>query len=126
MMKDHIKCTDFLLSLDDCNVNYPDDNGQTLLTQTARKLKLNKKMKERVVYLVNEKGADVKTVDTNGWTPVRMCILYVFMSTSQLYTNLSKQIQLNLGNPFLPFSASSSCCELYLCFHWIRKFVFSL
>lgn len=69
-MKDHPKCTDFLLSLDDCDVNFPDDNGQTLLSQTTGKLKISKKMKERVEYLVNEKGADVKTTDAHGWTPV--------------------------------------------------------
>jgi hypothetical protein len=74
MLKDHIKCTDYLLNLDSCDVNVPDDNGQTLLSQTISKLKVNDTLLSRVKYLVEEKGADVQTKDIHDWTPVRFVI----------------------------------------------------
>lgn len=71
MLKDHIKCTDYLLDLDSCDVNVPDDNGQTLLSQTISKLKVSETLLARVKYLIGEKGAHVKTTDIQNWTPVR-------------------------------------------------------
>ena len=72
MMKDHMSCADYLLSLDNVDVNFPDDCGRTLLCQKLHCCKLNESLLEKATYLVEKKGADVNKVDIDEWTPVSL------------------------------------------------------
>lgn len=70
LMKDQMPCADYLLSLDNVDVNFPDDCGRTLLCQKLRCSALNKALVEKITYLVEKKGADVNKADVEQWTPV--------------------------------------------------------
>ncbi|XP_073244839.1 poly [ADP-ribose] polymerase tankyrase-like isoform X3 [Porites lutea] len=70
LMKDQMPCADYLLSLDNVDVNFPDDCGRTLLCQKLRCSALNKALVEKITYLVEKKGADVNKADVEQWTPL--------------------------------------------------------
>lgn len=72
LMKDHMPCADYLLSLDNVDVNFPDDCGRTLLCQKLRCSALDKKLLEKATFLVEKKGADVNKADIEQWTPVNI------------------------------------------------------
>ena len=74
-MKDQMPCADYLLSLDNVDVNFPDDCGRTLLCQKLRCSALNKALVEKITYLVEKKGADVNKADVEQWTPVSSFLL---------------------------------------------------
>lgn len=69
-MKDQMPCADHLLSLENVDVNFPDDCGRTLLCQKLRCSTLNELLLQKVSYLVEKKGADVNKADVEKWTPV--------------------------------------------------------
>ena len=81
MMKNNFPCAEYLLGLDVVDVNYTDDVGCTLLAQTISRSSLEGDMVEKIIFLVEKKGADVKRPDMKDWTPV--CI-FVIISTSKL------------------------------------------
>ena len=70
LMKDQMPCADYLLSLENVDVNFPDDCGRTLLCQKLRCSNLNETLLEKVTFLVEKKGADVNKADVEQWTPV--------------------------------------------------------
>ena len=72
LMKDHMPCADYLLSLETVDVNFPDDCGRTLLCQKLRCSTLDEKLLENATFLVEKKGADVNKADIEQWTPVRI------------------------------------------------------
>ena len=72
LMKDHMPCADYLLSLESVDVNFPDDCGRTLLCQKLRSSTLDEKLLENATFLVEKKGADVNKADIEQWTPVRI------------------------------------------------------
>ncbi len=69
-MKDQMSCADYLLSLENVDVNFPDDCGRTLLCQKLRCSTLYEMLLQKVSYLVEKKGADVNKPDVEQWTPV--------------------------------------------------------
>lgn len=70
LMKDQIPCADYLLSLENVDVNFPDDCGRTLLCQKLRCSTLNEALLQKITFLVEKKGADVNKADIEQWTPV--------------------------------------------------------
>ena len=70
LMKDQMPCADYLLSLENVDVNFPDDCGRTLLCQKLRSSTLNELLLQKMTYLVEKKGADVNKADVEQWTPV--------------------------------------------------------
>ena len=70
LMKDQMSCADYLLSLENVDVNFPDDCGRTLLCQKLRCSTLNEALLQKVTFLVEKKGADVNKADIEQWTPV--------------------------------------------------------
>ena len=75
IMKDQMPCADYLLSLDNVDVNFPDDCGRTLLCQKLRCSPLNNMLVEKATYLVEKKGADVNKADVEQWTPVNIMFI---------------------------------------------------
>lgn len=74
MMKNNFPCAEYLLSLENVDVNYTDDFGRTLLAQTICSSSLDGDIVEKIVFLVEKKGADVNRPDMKDWTPV--CIFF--------------------------------------------------
>ena len=74
-MKDQMPCADYLLSLDNVDVNFPDDCGRTLLCQRLRSSTLDEQLLEKATFLVEKKGADVNKADIEQWTPVKIFVL---------------------------------------------------
>ena len=75
LMKDQMPCADYLLSLDNVDVNFPDDCGRTLLCQKLRSSTLDEQLLEKATFLVEKKGADVNKADIEQWTPVKIFVL---------------------------------------------------
>ena len=69
-MKDNVPCADLLLSVD-VDVNFPDDEGCTILIRQIL-LEYNDDMFDKVKYLVEKKGADINRADLQGNAPVRL------------------------------------------------------
>lgn len=63
-------CAEYLLSLETVDVNFPDEHGRTLLSQTIISFPLDETVFERVKFLVEKKGADVNSSDTENWSSV--------------------------------------------------------
>ena len=86
-----MSCADYLLSLENVDVNFPDDCGRTLLCQKLRCSTLNELLLQKVSYLVEKKGADVNKADVEQWTPVgyKFCLksFSVFDKCSGLFYN---------------------------------------
>lgn len=72
LMKDQIPCADYLLSLENVDVNFPDDCGRTLLCQKLSCSTLNETLLQMVTFLVEKKGADVNKADIEQCTPVSL------------------------------------------------------
>lgn len=70
LMKDQIPCADYLLSLENVDVNFPDDCGRTLLCQKLNCSTLNETLLQMVTFLVDKKGADVNKADIEQCSPV--------------------------------------------------------
>ena len=63
-------CAEYLLSLDTVDVNFPDEHGRTLLSQTILNSAVDQTLLDRLTFLVEKKGADVTKTDTDNWSPV--------------------------------------------------------
>lgn len=70
LMKDQIPCADYLLSLENVDVNFPDDCGRTLLCQKLNCSTLNETLLQMVTFLIDKKGADVNKADIEQCSPV--------------------------------------------------------
>ncbi|XP_048584119.1 poly [ADP-ribose] polymerase tankyrase isoform X2 [Nematostella vectensis] len=79
VMKDHIHCAEYLLSLENCDVNFPDDKGRTLLSQTLASEKAGSHLMRRLQFLVEAKSADVTIPDIDKWTPLH------FLAANSIY-----------------------------------------
>lgn len=101
-MKDQMPCADYLLSLDNVDVNFPDDCGRTLLCQKLRCSSLNKALLDKATFLVEKKGADVNKADVEQWTPVNT---FLFENKVKTFTRVS--IFCKIFNRFFLLSAAS-------------------
>lgn len=68
LLKDNLSCAELLLSTD-VDINFPDDKGATVLMNQLL-TNYDESSLEKVRFLVETKGADVKIKDMTGTTAV--------------------------------------------------------
>eukprot|EP01105_Mastigella_eilhardi_P025706 TRINITY_DN707_c0_g1_i5.p1 TRINITY_DN707_c0_g1~~TRINITY_DN707_c0_g1_i5.p1 ORF type:complete len:2532 (-),score=631.38 TRINITY_DN707_c0_g1_i5:1348-8943(-) len=72
MLKGHLGCAEYLLDSKDVDVNLPDDNGRTLVSQAAGTP--SEQTMQQLTFLLEKKHADPNKADKNGDTPLHHLI----------------------------------------------------
>ncbi|KAL9986739.1 hypothetical protein ACROYT_G000926 [Oculina patagonica] len=107
LMKDQMSCADYLLSLENVDVNFPDDCGRTLLCQKLRCSTLYEMLLQKVSYLVEKKGADVNKPDVEQWTPLH------YLAANSIYERQSWNNDLSYTPPpLLMMPLAEVSCQL--------------
>src|SRR5437660_414293 len=68
MLKNRNDCVFNLIARSTTDVNCKDDRGRTLISCTLENL--TQETMENIIFLIQEKKADINTPDREGWTPL--------------------------------------------------------